>query len=140
MIFLFLNGWNIDNSIQSLLLLTAGVSIYFLYKTLRSRQRQANESNELTRQNLSISQYQIYTQELKYLFEIFQSLKFTVDQNKLPGPDYLEEIKIADGIAYIEAFRSVSLNHIYFLNADRSLNTERVDEFRHKILFPLFRK
>jgi hypothetical protein len=137
-VFSFLKGWNIDNSIQSLVLITAAISLYFLYKTLKSGQRQADESNELTLQNLSISQYQIYTEELKYFFEVFQSLKFKVEDHKFPDPDYLAQIKSADGIAYIQVFR-ILLTNSYFLKADSSLITERVDEFRHKIVFPLFR-
>lgn len=140
MTFNFLNGWNIDNSIQTLLLITAAVSIYLLYKTLKAGQHQAEQSNELTRQNLSISQYQIYMEELKYFIKMFQELQFPVTPATFHRSDYRTDIQNSNGIDYMLTIKYVIDPEHYFLNSDRTENTERVNEFRHNILFPLFRK
>lgn len=137
--FYFLDIWNIDNTIQSLVLLTAAISLFFLYRTLREGQKQAKQSNKLTKQSLSISQYQIFIEELKYFIERFQNLKFSVNPVSLPGPEYNSDIQNATGIDYIKAFRPLIRPVTYFFNADRSLNDAKADEFRHNILFPLYR-
>ncbi len=137
--FRFLEGWNIDNTIQSLVLLAAAISLYFLYKTLREGQKQTKQSNKLTKQSLSISQYHIFIEELKYFVERFQNLKFSVNPVALPGPEYNTDIQNANGIDDIKAFRPLIRPITYYFNADRTLNDTRSDEFRHNILFPLYR-
>jgi hypothetical protein len=120
--------------------LTAALSIYFLYRTLKEGQKQANESNELTKQNLSISQYQIYMEEMKYFINLFQNLKFAVNPNALPGTDFQTNISNYNGIDYIELFGPVMGHHNYFTTMNEIPFNKRVNEFRHNIIFPLFRK
>jgi hypothetical protein len=136
----YLDNWNIDNSIQSLVLFTAAASVFLLFQTLREGQKQSRLSNELTQQNLSISQYQIYIEEFKYFQQMLQNLSFKVDSNALPGPEFNKDIKDANGIEYIKPFRAIMRPNFYFLNENETLNDLRANEFRHNIIFPLFQK
>lgn len=139
MIQLFLKGWNIDNSLQSLLLGTTAISLFFLYKTLKNSQQQASNSQQLTEKSLSIDQYQIYSTELNYLVKMFQELRFQVDDQKLPGIPLQENLATSNGISYIRVFNVVMRGTYYFRQEGQTLIPAQVHEFRHQILFPLYR-
>lgn len=139
-------NFNILSVVVQALILGATITyVILVYKTLRAGQRQANEANTLTKQNLAINQFEIYNDEFKSIIQLFEKLKFSVDFNlincnpgRLNGTDFKNWVNQSNGIDYINAFHILTFRD-YFLEESGSLNLYRLNEFRYNIIFPLVR-
>jgi hypothetical protein len=96
--------------VATLGLVGAGLSVYFIRKTLIEGKKASDESRRQTEETLAINQYHVYYKEMKDIIRKFQEIKFTSPEENISAlfPLYFRQaLSATDGMYYkmIELFK-----------------------------------
>jgi len=124
-------NWTTSDTINSLILIIYIITARVIYITFIEGKKQ-------TAISLSISQFNIYYNELLDFFEDGKAIKLHSDLGDKAHPIIKDNIEKVDGINYIYLFlyaEKYLVEDIDDKNVDRIRN--QINDFRHNILFPL---
>ncbi len=121
--------WTTNDTLNLLLVIVSVITAIYLIKTFTQGQKQ-------TKTSLSINQFAIFQKELDGFISEGKQMRFNSNIERILDI-YKNDFSESNGIHYIGLFNI--LTQINYYNLESVERQEIINDFRQRILFPLFR-